>query len=78
MNKLKATIIAAPALLLFLFLLCQPTFSSGKFHVKSMESETYVIDYRGPETHRYIQPPNRTPKIHHKLEGKRNGKKIPG
>ncbi|KAL3839639.1 hypothetical protein ACJIZ3_024230 [Penstemon smallii] len=54
-------------------------------------TEVYVIDYRGPETHTYIPPPNRAgdrPKIHHQTNmarhrpkvfmTKRNGKKING
>lgn len=32
-------------------------------------AEVYVIDYRGPETHSYIPPPNRSggrPHVHHR------------
>ncbi|XP_051152584.1 uncharacterized protein LOC127266393 [Andrographis paniculata] len=37
-------------------------------------SEVYEIDYRGPETHTYIPPPNRAagdrPRIHHRRKSK--------
>ncbi|KAL3825923.1 hypothetical protein ACJIZ3_021952 [Penstemon smallii] len=89
--ELKARIFAT---LLLFFLLVPPCFSRGKLHVKSVDSEVYVIDYRGPETHTSIPPPNRAgggrPNIHHHTNMARlnksklitkeetNGKKIHG
>ncbi|CAA0829751.1 Unknown protein [Striga hermonthica] len=71
-------------LLLFLIILIGPGFSSGTLHVKNMGSEVYDIDYRGPETHTYLPPPDRTgqrPRIHHRAskaqrKSKKSGKKI--
>lgn len=44
---------------LLIFLILAPSFSAGKLQVDSMESDVYYIDYRGPETHTYLPPPNR-------------------
>lgn len=52
--------------LLLLLLLFRPGFSTGRMHGKNMGSEVYEIDYRGPETHTYIPPPNRAgPRVPH-------------
>ncbi|KAK4396326.1 hypothetical protein Sango_1469200 [Sesamum angolense] len=57
------------ATLLLFLLVAVPSFSRGSFSmvvvfaegldVKNKDSEVYVIDYRGPETHTFIPPPNR-------------------
>ncbi|XVF07946.1 hypothetical protein REPUB_Repub06bG0183000 [Reevesia pubescens] len=44
-------------ILLLLLLLSIPYFSTGSL-VVSAEKEVYEIDYRGPETHSSIPPPN--------------------
>ncbi|PIN10525.1 hypothetical protein CDL12_16880 [Handroanthus impetiginosus] len=79
--ELKASIIW----ILLLFLMLHVSGSSrGSLQVKNMGSEIYEIDYRGPETHTYIPPPNRgRPRIHHQTtvarhKSKRNVKKIVG
>ncbi|KAG8374252.1 hypothetical protein BUALT_Bualt11G0112000 [Buddleja alternifolia] len=54
--EFKARIIGF--LILFL-LLSGPGFSKARLHVKNAGSDIYEIDYRGPETHTYIPPPNR-------------------
>ncbi|KAK6126032.1 hypothetical protein DH2020_040146 [Rehmannia glutinosa] len=76
--ELKASLIGT--LLLFLLLLTVPGFSRGTLHVKIMGSEIYDIDYRGPETHTYIPPPNRAgdrPRIHHQTSmARRKSKRI--
>ncbi|KZV35091.1 hypothetical protein F511_04396 [Dorcoceras hygrometricum] len=55
--------------LLLIFLVVAPSFSGGKLLVRSMESEFYDIDYRGPETHTYLPPPTQVecqPDVDHK------------
>ncbi|CAA0842907.1 Unknown protein [Striga hermonthica] len=69
---------------IILFLLIGPGFSRGTLHGKNMNSEVYGIDYRGPETHTYLPPPNRAgerPINHHRAsmvrsKPKRSVKKI--
>ncbi|EYU38522.1 hypothetical protein MIMGU_mgv1a017200mg [Erythranthe guttata] len=88
MELIKASVIAT---LLVLLLLPGPGFSRGRsLHVKKMGSSDiiYEIDYRGPETHTYLPPPNRAggrPGVHHKTTTAArhksqpiNGKKIVG
>ncbi|XP_073280156.1 uncharacterized protein [Primulina huaijiensis] len=53
--EFKAILIGT--LLLFIIVVA-PSFSAGKLQVKSKESDVYDIDYRGPETHTYLPPPN--------------------
>ncbi|KAL2514390.1 uncharacterized protein Fot_28361 [Forsythia ovata] len=79
--ELKARFIVT--LLIFLLLLnVSPCFSRGKLNLKALDSEIYEIDYRGPETHTYIPPPNRSgdrPKIHHQtsmIRHKSNGSRV--
>ncbi|KAF8403049.1 hypothetical protein HHK36_011143 [Tetracentron sinense] len=48
----------AAVFLLFL-VLARPDFSQGRAMV-DLDSEIYEIDYRGPETHSYNPPPNRS------------------
>ncbi|XP_059643407.1 uncharacterized protein LOC132285252 isoform X1 [Cornus florida] len=59
--ELKPTI--TPIILLF-FLLTTPCFSRGLYpralDVSNVDSGIYDIDYRGPETHSSIPPPNRS------------------
>ncbi|KAL7248164.1 hypothetical protein ACSBR2_002972 [Camellia fascicularis] len=43
-----------------IFLITTPCFSKGELDVSKMDSGVYDIDYRGPETHSYIPPPNRS------------------
>ncbi|KAL3623315.1 hypothetical protein CASFOL_032131 [Castilleja foliolosa] len=84
--EMKASLIVT--LLLFILLLVGPGFSRRTLGVKNMNSENiYEIDYRGPETHTYIPPPNLAgarPSIHHQTstahrhKSKRHGKKIVG
>ncbi|GFP89154.1 hypothetical protein PHJA_001059100 [Phtheirospermum japonicum] len=83
--EMKASLITT--ILLLLLLLVGPGFSRGTLRVKNMESEIYEIDYRGPETHTYIPPPDRAgdrPRIHHQTsmarrhKSKRHGKKTVG
>ncbi|KAI3523000.1 hypothetical protein L2E82_05599 [Cichorium intybus] len=49
------------AFLLFL-LFAMPAFSRGRLKLPTakLNSEIYEIDYRGPETHSYKPPPNRS------------------
>ncbi|KAK8510725.1 hypothetical protein V6N13_024815 [Hibiscus sabdariffa] len=50
-------------LLLLLLLLFIPYFSTGSFDVS--EKEVYEIDYRGPETHSSIPPPDHSHRHRH-------------
>ncbi|KAM7526235.1 hypothetical protein LguiA_016137 [Lonicera macranthoides] len=52
---LKPTTIITPFLLL---LLAVPCFSRGGMYVQTVDSGIYDIDYRGPETHSYLPPPD--------------------
>ncbi|KAL0283079.1 UNVERIFIED_CONTAM: hypothetical protein Sradi_7240800, partial [Sesamum radiatum] len=70
--EMKGRLMMIATLLLFL-LVAVPSFSkgsssmvvfAGRLDVKNMDSEVYVIDYRGPETHTYIPPPNRRTNMH--------------
>ncbi|CAA3004094.1 Hypothetical predicted protein [Olea europaea subsp. europaea] len=65
--ELKPSFVAT--LLVFLLILdVTPCFSRGKLNLKAVDPEIYEIDYRGPETHTHVPPPNRSsdrPKIHH-------------
>ncbi|KVH90458.1 hypothetical protein Ccrd_007493 [Cynara cardunculus var. scolymus] len=45
------------AFILFL-LFAVPVLCTGR--LKQLNSEIYEIDYRGPETHSYMPPPNRS------------------
>ncbi|KAL5740744.1 hypothetical protein ACOSQ2_029924 [Xanthoceras sorbifolium] len=90
--ELKSTV--ASLFLLFLLLLSTPFSSKGGSVVAAVDSEVYEIDYRGPETHSSIPPPDHSrgkPMIHRegameppKCKGLRgcnvaaNGKKIHG
>lgn len=69
------------ATLLLFLLVAVPSFSRGSFSrvvfagrldVKNKDSEVYVIDYRGPETHTYIPPPNRRTNMSPHHNPKRN------
>ncbi|KAL7596453.1 uncharacterized protein LOC111893118 [Lactuca sativa] len=67
--------------LLFL-LFAMPAFSRGrlKLPIAKVNSEIYEIDYRGPETHSYMPPPNESggvntnggPMKHHKASHSRS------
>ncbi|CBI32703.3 unnamed protein product, partial [Vitis vinifera] len=79
--ELKST--TAAFFLLFL-LLSAPYFSRGELDMSDKNPEIYEIDYRGPETHSYIPPPNRSgglpfihgenPRGHRKSKGLKGGK----
>ncbi|XP_021911370.1 uncharacterized protein LOC110825221 [Carica papaya] len=57
--------IKSATIFIFLILILPLSFSTG-----GLDSEIYEIDYRGPETHSSIPPPDhshgRRPFIHHK------------
>ncbi|RVW39827.1 hypothetical protein CK203_074605 [Vitis vinifera] len=65
-------------------LLSAPYFSRGELDMSDKNPEIYEIDYRGPETHSYIPPPNRSgglpfihgenPRGHRKSKGLKGGK----
>ncbi|KAM7464149.1 hypothetical protein LguiA_032270 [Lonicera macranthoides] len=53
-----ATTITHPLLLCLFLLLVPACFSRGGMEIQNRNSEIYDIDYRGPETHSYLPPPN--------------------
>ncbi|KAK4392176.1 hypothetical protein Sango_1995400 [Sesamum angolense] len=57
--EMKNSCIGTLRLFFLLLLGAVPAFSIGRLHAKNMGTEIYDIDYRGPETHTYIPPPNR-------------------
>ncbi|GMI80988.1 hypothetical protein HRI_001768100 [Hibiscus trionum] len=61
LTTIKSTSISI--LLLLLLSLFIPSFSTGRFVVS--EKEVYEIDYRGPETHSSIPPPDHSHSHHH-------------
>ncbi|KAF5182572.1 hypothetical protein FRX31_027847 [Thalictrum thalictroides] len=68
MELLKSNILI---IVVFLVLtVTRPTFSrvSPGAHAEDPANEVYEIDYRGPETHSFIPPPDRStgsPFVHH-------------
>ncbi|XP_042504736.1 uncharacterized protein LOC122081617 isoform X2 [Macadamia integrifolia] len=77
--ELKPSIIT---LLFLFFILSLPNSSQGAgagANSAILESEIYEIDYRGPETHSYVPPPDRTglgghgrPFVHYHGPGRTN------
>ncbi|GAB2272374.1 hypothetical protein Dimus_007199 [Dionaea muscipula] len=70
--ELKPSITTPFLILLFIFL-ATPSFSKGRtlsesgVDIMSPDPIVYEIDYRGPETHTYLPPPNKDGRIwHHK------------
>ncbi|KAK9124318.1 hypothetical protein Sjap_013920 [Stephania japonica] len=57
------------AFVVTLVLADHPIQSQGRFHMVDSKTDVYEIDYRGPETHSFVPPPDRSggggPWIHH-------------
>ncbi|KAL0333349.1 UNVERIFIED_CONTAM: hypothetical protein Sangu_1491100 [Sesamum angustifolium] len=77
--EMKNSCIGTLRLFFLLLLGAVPAFSIGRLHAKNMGTEIYDIDYRGPETHTYIPPPNRAgprPRIHYQTSMARRRSKL--
>ncbi|KAF8397651.1 hypothetical protein HHK36_016571 [Tetracentron sinense] len=73
--------ITAGFVLFLLLLLAWPNISLGGPDAADLNSDIYEIDYRGPETHSYVPPPNRSgrkPPLHSESVVARPKSKVAG
>ncbi|KAL5711378.1 hypothetical protein ACHQM5_021842 [Ranunculus cassubicifolius] len=60
--------------------LARPTLSRGLHHKEESDNDVYEIDYRGPETHSFVPPPDRShsnPLVHDESVMARHKPKAP-